>query len=745
MDDKKNLLLPIILGSKESEKELIGLLNKVDCESMLSVMMANLLITTAEQGAESEMGSNFALIEILAELCIPNFGKNLGAIVTPWESGLCHDLLQKCLTGRMFSKFDKSSPNSLASSLHMRSEVVRGSAYPEQTRNKILQIQGRFDNWFDDNIGISPTRAIDIIYCLNEHLENNFNKNKERFREAGKECGNKFISITAFGSDDIDEKEFFTHFKDKESATMFGYIAQMNGEIPQIFPFEIQELSINPPASKRESDALKKLIGISKETYKENIDIQRHPLYILDSGKVLISNISHCLDVLWDKYESVAKSTKPFFDGKYQRHKSKWLEKEGVLLLEKIFPRDSIFHTLDYPDPDKASGNAELDIAVKWGPFLLLIEAKASQFQFESTRGNVGSLKCDIKRNIEDAYKQSMRALRYIESTEEAIFTERNSGRILSFKKTQINLIYPISLSLHHLADIATELHKTRELNLFDNNSYPFSICLADLEMILKTSITPDILLHYIKKRLEILSVEEDWSGDELDLFGAYLGFRLNMNNIPNLPKNSDFTHLSFSGYSEDFNRLMKHERGETSESPQMNLSLPDEVLLIFDQLRKWDDDEARYIAFALLDLDDDLLFTIAKAINELKKSTIEKDVFRVCSFSNDEVVVSISGSSSATLPELINRTSLRSSIEKYRKRLKKSIGFGIICHNQGSSPLFDVAQYSEFEWFPNSEFDKLLKKEPNMVRLVTPNKIGRNDPCPCGSGKKYKKCHFYE
>jgi len=21
-------------------------------------------------------------------------------------------------------------------------------------------------------------------------------------------------------------------------------------------------------------------------------------------------------------------------------------------------------------------------------------------------------------------------------------------------------------------------------------------------------------------------------------------------------------------------------------------------------------------------------------------------------------------------------------------------------------------------------------------------NKVGRNDPCPCGSGKKYKKCH---
>ena len=29
----------------------------------------------------------------------------------------------------------------------------------------------------------------------------------------------------------------------------------------------------------------------------------------------------------------------------------------------------------------------------------------------------------------------------------------------------------------------------------------------------------------------------------------------------------------------------------------------------------------------------------------------------------------------------------------------------------------------------------------PTTVRRSTP-KVGRNDPCPCGSGKKYKKCH---
>ena len=27
-------------------------------------------------------------------------------------------------------------------------------------------------------------------------------------------------------------------------------------------------------------------------------------------------------------------------------------------------------------------------------------------------------------------------------------------------------------------------------------------------------------------------------------------------------------------------------------------------------------------------------------------------------------------------------------------------------------------------------------------AQRVTGEKVGRNDPCPCGSGKKYKKCH---
>ncbi len=35
----------------------------------------------------------------------------------------------------------------------------------------------------------------------------------------------------------------------------------------------------------------------------------------------------------------------------------------------------------------------------------------------------------------------------------------------------------------------------------------------------------------------------------------------------------------------------------------------------------------------------------------------------------------------------------------------------------------------------------ELYKIEKTSRTVVKPPKVGRNDPCPCGSGKKYKKC----
>jgi uncharacterized protein YecA (UPF0149 family) len=44
-------------------------------------------------------------------------------------------------------------------------------------------------------------------------------------------------------------------------------------------------------------------------------------------------------------------------------------------------------------------------------------------------------------------------------------------------------------------------------------------------------------------------------------------------------------------------------------------------------------------------------------------------------------------------------------------------------------------------QWYCNTSFPKKKKVDdaPNPVEIG--DRVGRNDKCPCGSGKKYKKC----
>lgn len=50
---------------------------------------------------------------------------------------------------------------------------------------------------------------------------------------------------------------------------------------------------------------------------------------------------------------------------------------------------------------------------------------------------------------------------------------------------------------------------------------------------------------------------------------------------------------------------------------------------------------------------------------------------------------------------------------------------------------------YNLEEWDERLPLEKRkeIRKKFNLDHQAVSHKVGRNDPCPCGSGKKYKKC----
>ena len=121
--------------------------------------------------------------------------------------------------------------------------------------------------------------------------------------------------------------------------------------------------------------------------------------------------------------------------------------------------------------------------------------------------------------------------------------------------------------------------------------------------------------------------------------------------------------------------------------------------------------------------------------------------------------------------PKEVVKGTVKELAEKYETNIEIMVGFldGIDESLKASNNLEEITEDSEVtididteklymnmvgcnaEWlytlpawdkiYDKEKRDELYKKEKTSHTVVKAPKIGRNDPCPCGSGKKYKKC----
>ncbi len=52
---------------------------------------------------------------------------------------------------------------------------------------------------------------------------------------------------------------------------------------------------------------------------------------------------------------------------------------------------------------------------------------------------------------------------------------------------------------------------------------------------------------------------------------------------------------------------------------------------------------------------------------------------------------------------------------------------------------LYELSQWENI--FSEEQLDSFYKEQKSSRTVVKDKKVGRNEPCPCGSGKKYKQC----
>lgn len=587
-------------------------------------------------------------------------------------------------------------------------------------------------------VGIGPIRAFDVVFAIARQIEDNIHAMKSAFQATNA----RVDSLTAKGDLNSTEKA--------ELASLGVELQRIVGGMEGDWVANYEQIAARLKGLRREEwDALRSAIGLTIQNRSETarlVDMQDRPLYYLFDDQCLFALITEVFDAIFVYFDDLARVT-PALSNRYGKQVAEWMESEIEQYLWRLFPKHAVYRGACFPDPDNLGGETEADAVVVWGPFLVVVEAKGKRLPREAMRGSKVKLKQTLQNNIQDAFYQARRVVRIIERDGKISFKEKHTGRSVDIAKDRLSRVMPISVTLQHLAGIPTQLAATQQLGLFKGKAYPWSVSIDDLEVITRFVGSPDAFLYYIERRTAHQSSEISFNGDELDIFGQYLDSRLHPSSYEGNPEFAGHTgpkFISFRGGEERFEKVYFSEwENEPLKEPKPRLQLPSGIELLLQELRGREDDGARWIAFSLLGFSNAALSRLAAAVENLRRARCEDNRIQRITARVDDIVINVMAHAGFEAETFRQNTLLRTRIEHYRARPRATFTLGIDQRNRRQA--FETASWIEGPWQKDDIMEQLLAKNREFPRRIqlhrSAKKPGRNDPCPCNSGKKFKKC----
>jgi len=139
------------------------------------------------------------------------------------------------------------------------------------------------------------------------------------------------------------------------------------------------------------------------------------------------------------------------------------------------------------------------------------------------------------------------------------------------------------------------------------------------------------------------------------------------------------------------------------------------------------------------LGLSNESIGTLCNALDALNSSHSHEHPTQRYSFVENDLSISVLSARGLSKTAMEKVALERVTIEKYRNKSSKAVALVV---DINSPNVIDTAIWLESEWVEIPEIEERIKAErPKLILPSGARKLGRNQPCFCGSGKKFKKC----
>lgn len=417
------------------------------------------------------------------------------------------------------------------------------------------------------------------------------------------------------------------------------------------------------------------------------------------------------------------------------QHRGDYTEDFSRVRLELVFGKNAVHPNVEIKNP-KGEKLGEIDVLVLFGNRAVVLQAKSKRLTLEARRGNDGQIRDDFKKSIQDSYDQAFKCAELLLNGNNALTDE--SGQELK-PPDALKQIFLLCVVADHYPALAFQTRQFLKTQTTEIIQPPFVLDVFTLDAMTEMLQSPLRLLSYVSQRTKY--TDQLLAAHELTI----LSFHLKQNLW--LSGEYSMVHLG-EDISADLDLAMMVRRdgipGKATPDGILTRFGSTELGGIVQQIEAKPDPGTIDLGFMLLTLGEDTFRAVSKGIGTIARQA-RKD-----GKSHDITVGVSAGDTGLTIhcnsdPVETAAARLRDHCHRRKYTEKARTWFGL-CLRPDQSLRFGLNL--DFPWERDAELEARTQsmKKPEPVKALLADKfpkrkVGRNDPCPCGSGKKYKKC----
>lgn len=441
-------------------------------------------------------------------------------------------------------------------------------------------------------------------------------------------------------------------------------------------------------------------------------------------------------------YRNIQKNVsqlKPEYKESWKNKQTQASEEMVADLFSRLLPGAEVHIGNYYPVNTSLKQMNENDIIIIYMNHLFVIEVKAGSFPSTPPLTDFQAHINAFQKLAEAADSQCSRTLSYISRCSPAQFYDHDKNATFCLPDlNSFDAVFTFSVTIDNFNAFAAKAEKLSVISLKEKT---IVISYDDLLTYEGYFTSPISFLHFLKERQAAIGVPQYRINDELDHLGLYI----EKNRYTLDPSQFDVHRVVPFGFRQDLDKYFGLLFNDPDQAKKPVQNIPKEIAEIIGFLEKNISLENIHFAHYLLDLSTEEKEDFADQIKYAQKRQKELGwSFPISAFSETKccAFVTIPGVVPYEVSKQFDYTYAAASRNETIPVMWISLEY-----DEKNTLIFAQGKKCVFSDLKGEDIERLkilgCQKAKDWVKLYKQahKEIGRNDICPCGSGKKYKFC----